>query len=204
LSESRLVIATHNKGKVAEIGALLKPFAWNCVSAGELGLPEPEETGGTFAENAILKAEAAANASGLPALADDSGLCVNALNGAPGIYSARWAGPEKDFNLAMRKVEEKLGDAENRGAYFVCVLALAVPGQKTEIFEGRVYGALTFPPRGGNGFGYDPVFIPDGGKETFGEMEPNAKHAISHRARAFALFTAYMAGEQGLPAQVSG
>jgi XTP/dITP diphosphohydrolase len=204
LSESRLVIATHNKGKVAEIGELLKPFAWDCVSAGELGLPEPEETGDTFAANAILKAEAAANASGLPALADDSGLCVNALNGAPGIYSARWAGPEKDFNLAMRKVEEKLGDAEDRGAYFVCVLALAAPGQKTEIFEGRVYGTLTFPPRGGNGFGYDPVFIPDGGKETFGEMEPNAKHAISHRARAFALFTAYMAGEQGLPAQVSG
>lgn len=201
LAENRLVIATHNKGKVAEIGDLLKPFAWNCVSAGELGLPEPEETGDTFAANAILKAEAAMQASGLPALADDSGLCVNALSGAPGIYSARWAGPDKDFNIAMRRVEEELGEAKDRSAHFVCVLALATPGEKTQVFEGRVYGTLSFPPRGGNGFGYDPIFIPHNGTQTFGEMEPKAKHAISHRARAFALFTGAL---EALPARVPG
>lgn len=199
MANNRLVIATHNPGKVVEIGDLLKPFDWDCVSAGELGLPEPEETGDTFAANAILKAEAARDGSGLPSLADDSGLCVNALNGAPGIYSARWAGPGKDFYVAMRRVEEEMGDATDCGAYFVCVLAFAVPGEETQVFEGRVYGTLTFPPRGTNGFGYDPVFIPDNGTQTFGEMEPKLKHAISHRARAFALFTEALAGRQDLP-----
>jgi XTP/dITP diphosphohydrolase len=186
LEGAKLVIATHNKGKVAEIAELLAPYAGDFVSAGELGLPEPEETGDSFAANAILKAEAAARASGLPALADDSGLCVSALSGAPGIYSARWAGPEKDFRAAMARVARELGEAADRGAYFICALALAVPGRETQVFEGRIDGTLTFPPRGERGFGYDPVFMPEGESETFGEMDPARKHAMSHRARAFA------------------
>lgn len=183
----RLVIATHNPGKLAEIGDLLAPFGVGVLSAGALGLPEPEEIGRTFAANAALKAEAAAAGAGLPALADDSGLCVAALDGAPGIYSARWAGPDKDFRQAMARVERELAGSPNRRAHFICALALAFPGGETQIFEGRVEGTLVFPPRGERGFGYDPIFLPDGENETFGEMDPARKHAMSHRARAFAL-----------------
>jgi XTP/dITP diphosphohydrolase len=182
-----LVIASHNRGKVAEIADLLAPLGFAVKSAGDLGLPEPEETEDSFAGNAALKARAAAEASGLAALADDSGLCVAALAGAPGIYSARWAGPAKDFRVAMARIERELNakGATDRAAKFVCALALALPGDGTEIFEGVVEGSLVFPPRGTNGFGYDPIFIADGMDITFGEMEPAAKHAISHRARAF-------------------
>ena len=183
----RLVIASHNAGKVREIAELLAPFGTDVVSAAALGLAEPEETAASFAGNARLKAEAAAAASGLPALADDSGLCVSGLGGAPGIYSARWAGPDKDFALAMQRVERALGDSPDRSAAFVCALALAIPGQPTQIFEGRVEGRLVFPPRGGRGFGYDPIFVADGESQSFGEMVPEEKHAMSHRARAFAL-----------------
>ncbi len=183
----RLVIASHNAGKVREIAELLAPFGTEVVSAAALGLAEPEETAASFAGNARLKAEAAAAASGLPALADDSGLCVSGLGGAPGIYSARWAGPAKDFALAMRRVEQALGERPDRRAHFVCALALATPGQPTRIFEGRVEGRLVFPPRGGRGFGYDPIFVADGESQSFGEMDPEKKHAMSHRARAFAL-----------------
>ncbi len=183
----RLVLASHNPGKLEEIAALLAPFATAVQSAASLGLPEPEETGETFAENALIKARASAEGSGLPALADDSGLCVEALGGAPGVRSARWAGPEKDFALAMARVEEALGGQADRRAYFVCALALAWPDGRAEVFEGRVDGSLVFPPRGQRGFGYDPIFLPEGQELTFGEMEPAAKHAMSHRARAFAL-----------------
>jgi XTP/dITP diphosphohydrolase len=181
----RLVIATHNPGKVGEISALLAPFGIETVSAGTLGLPEPEETGDSFEANAALKAHAAAAASGLPALADDSGLVVPAFGGAPGIYSARWAGPAKDFAAAMARVERELGD-RGRGASFVAVLALAWPDGHAELFRGEVPGWLVWPPRGDRGFGYDPMFVPDGGTLTFGEIDPAEKHRISHRARAFA------------------
>lgn len=181
----RLVIASHNKGKVREIGELLAPFGADVVSAGALGLAEPEETGATFIDNAVIKAEAAARASGRPALADDSGLAVHALDGRPGIHSARWAGPERDFMVAMRKVEEALAGRADRGAHFVAALVLAWPDGHLEKVEGTVYGSLVWPPRGDKGFGYDPMFLPDGGDLTFGEMEPAAKHAISHRADAF-------------------
>lgn len=181
-----LVIASHNEGKVREIGALLAPLGVTALSAAELGLPEPEETADSFAGNALLKARAAAGASGRPALADDSGLAVRALGGEPGIRSARWAGPERDFAAAMAKVNRALGDAADRSAAFVCALALASPDGGEAVFEGRVEGRLVWPPRGGRGFGYDPVFVPDGHEATFGEMDPAAKHAISHRARAFA------------------
>lgn len=192
----RIVIASHNRGKLREIAELLAPFGLDAAGAGDLGLPEPEETESTFTGNAKLKAEAAAKASGLPSLADDSGLCVAALDGAPGIYSARWAGEAKDFRAAMKRVEEEINKTRNpdRRAYFVCALALAAPGEETEIFEGRVYGALTFPPRGDKGFGYDPIFVPEGARLTFGEMEPAAKHAISHRARAFEKFVGALSG----------
>ena len=188
----RLAIASHNPGKLREIMELIAPFGIKAAGAAELGLPEPEETGSSFAENAMLKAEAAAKGSGLPALADDSGLCVAALDGAPGIHSARWAGPKKDFRLAMRRVEEELRQTESHDmrAFFVCVLALAGPQAQTQIYEGRVYGSLTFPPRGQLGFGYDPIFVPEGFRMTFGEMAPADKHAMSHRARAFAKFVA--------------
>jgi XTP/dITP diphosphohydrolase len=187
-----LVIASHNKGKVAEIAELLAPFGFAVKSAGDLGLPEPEETEDSFAGNAALKARAAAEASGLAALADDSGLCVSALGNAPGIYSARWAGPKKDFSFAMARIERELSakNAIDRSAKFVCALALAEPGGNAEVFEGVVEGKLVFPPRGQNGFGYDPIFIADGMDITFGEMEPAAKHAISHRAHAFEKFLA--------------
>ncbi|SMH55668.1 RdgB/HAM1 family non-canonical purine NTP pyrophosphatase [Azospirillum agricola] len=179
-----LVIASHNKGKVREIADLLGPYAANFTTAGELGLPEPEETGTSFVANAELKAKAAA-AAGHVALADDSGLVVPALNGDPGIYSARWAGPEKDFAMAMRKVEEGLTGKTDRSAYFVCALSLAWPDGHVETVEGRCYGTLVWPPQGPRGFGYDPMFRPDGFEQTFGEMDPARKHEMSHRADAF-------------------
>jgi XTP/dITP diphosphohydrolase len=181
----RLVVASHNQGKVEEISALLAPFAIDTVSAARLGMAEPEETGDSFEANAALKARAAADVSGLPALADDSGLVVPALGGAPGIYSARWAGPAKDFRVAMRRVHRELG-GRDRSAIFVAVLALAWPDGGMELFRGEVLGSLVWPPRGELGFGYDPMFVPAGGSETFGEMEPVEKHKISHRACAFA------------------
>ncbi|WP_375398675.1 RdgB/HAM1 family non-canonical purine NTP pyrophosphatase [uncultured Sphingomonas sp.] len=188
LAPGRLVIASHNEGKVREIRALLGPHGIDPVSAAELDLPEPEETGTTFVANAELKARQAADLSGLPALADDSGLCVAALGGDPGIFSARWAGPDKDFALAMRLVQDRLealGPEAYRAAWFVCALALAWPDGHVEWFEGRVGGTLVWPPRGGLGFGYDPLFVPHGRIETFGEMDQDLKHAISHRADAF-------------------
>ena len=196
---TRLVVASHNAGKVREINDLIAPYGLAAVSAGTLGLPEPEETEPTFVGNARLKAVAAAIASGLPALSDDSGLEVEALGGAPGIYSARWAGPSKDFAEAMAKVHAEVvakglwsGPESKPGprANFMCALCLAWPDGSAETFEGRVFGHLVWPPRGAHGFGYDPMFVPDGGSQTFGEMAPDAKHAISHRARAFALFKA--------------
>lgn len=189
-SGERLVIASHNAGKVREIYDLLAPFGVAPISAAELNLPEPEETGLTFIANAELKAHAAAKASGLPALADDSGLSVDALDGAPGIYSARWAGPAKDFGLAMDKVRaalisSELGQIEGARATFFAALTLAWPDGAAHSFLGRVDGSLIWPPRGQKGFGYDPIFLPDGYDITFGEMEPAKKHAISHRAHAF-------------------
>ncbi len=185
LSEPRLVIASHNAGKVREIGVLLAPFAVEAVSAAELGLPEPEETGTSFEANAELKAVAASRASALPALADDSGLVVPALGGAPGIFSARWAGPEKDFARAMRRVEDELAGAPDRRAHFVAVLALAWPDGHVESFRGEAHGQLVRPPRGTRGFGYDPIFVHDGLSLTYGELDPEHKHRISHRAVAF-------------------
>ena len=188
LAGETLVIATHNPGKLREIAELVEPFGVVTTSATELGLPEPEETGKTFAANAALKAQAAAAGSGHPALADDSGLAVAALNGAPGIYSARWAGPGKDFAVAMARVERELEmtGAADRRATFVCALCLAYPDGRERAFEGRIEGRLTWPPRGEKGFGYDPMFMAEGFDITFGEMEPAEKHKISHRARAFA------------------
>jgi XTP/dITP diphosphohydrolase len=181
----RLVVASHNPGKVVEIEALLKPFGVITVGAAALGLPEPEETGASFEENAVLKARAAAETSRLPALADDSGLVVPALGGAPGIYSARWAGSDKDFRAAMERVQRELGDRDRR-AHFVAVLALAWPDGAIACFRGEVHGRLAWPPRGERGFGYDPIFVPDGHDRTFGEIDSDEKHRISHRARAFA------------------
>ena len=181
----QLVVASHNEGKVEEISALLAPFAIDAVSAGTLGLAEPEETGTSFEANAALKAKAAADASGLPAIADDSGLVIPALGGAPGIYSARWAGASKDFGFAMKRVHAELGDRD-RSARFVAVLALAWPDGSLELFRGEALGRLVWPPRGERGFGYDAMFVPLGGSQTFGEMEPAEKHKISHRAHAFA------------------
>ena len=179
------MIATHNKGKLAEIADLLGPFRVETVGAGRLGLPEPEETGASFEANASLKAHAAADASGLPALADDSGLVVPALGGEPGIYSARWAGPERDFALAMRTVEDRLRGKPDRRAHFVAALALAWPDGHAEVFRGEAHGVLVWPARGTKGFGYDPMFRPDGYTRTFGELDPSEKHRISHRADAF-------------------
>lgn len=180
-----LIVASHNQGKVREIRELLAPFKVTVRSAAELDLPEPDESGDTFIANAELKARAAATAAGRAALSDDSGLAVEALNAAPGIFSARWAGPSKDFSLAMQRIEQELGISRNRRAKFVCALSLAWPDGHCETFQGEVRGTLTFPPRGSNGFGYDPIFIADGHDITFGEMDPAAKHAISHRADAF-------------------
>jgi XTP/dITP diphosphohydrolase len=183
----RLVAATHNPGKAREIEALLNGH-YAVVTAGSLNLPEPEETEATFTGNALLKARQAADRSGEVALADDSGLSVRALDGAPGIFSARWAGPEKDFAFAMRKVEERLEEvgSDDRAAWFTSALAVAWPDGPAVVVEGRIDGTLTFPPRGNLGFGYDPIFVPEGRAETFGEMDPAAKDAMSHRARAFA------------------
>lgn len=183
--DKKLIIASHNPGKVREIGDLLSRFDVTVVSAADLDLEEPEETGKTFVSNAELKARAAAEAAKLPALADDSGLAVMALGGEPGIYSARWAGPEKDFTVAMEKVEDAIKGQDDRRAKFVCALALCWPDGHLETFEGVVSGALVWPPRGDNGFGYDPTFVADGYDITFGEMDPDKKHRISHRADAF-------------------
>ncbi len=196
IGSGKLVIATHNAGKLTEISALLAPYGLECISAGSLGLPEPPETGTTFIENALIKARASAEASGLPALADDSGLSVAALDGRPGVYTADWAErqpfegePGRDWYMAMGKVEGMLqakGLDTPRDAWFSCTLALAWPDGEHAVYEGRVDGTLTWPPRGEKGFGYDPVFVPAGGTQTFAEIEPEAKHAISHRADAFA------------------
>jgi len=198
----RLVLASHNRGKIAELDALIRPFGIAVVPAGELGLPEPEETAATFEENARIKARAAAEGSGLPALADDSGLAVDALGGEPGIYSARWAGPDKDFLRAMRVIEERLQAIgailpETRRARFVAVLSLADPAGRSREWRGEIEGTLVWPPRGANGFGYDPMFLPEGHFRTFGEMTAEEKHGwrpgqtpLSHRARAFAAFVA--------------
>ena len=188
-----LVFATHNKAKLRELDEMLAPFGLTVASASALGLPEPEETGLTFEENAILKAAAAASASGHPSLADDSGIVVDALGGEPGIYSARWAGPNKDFAAAMQKIEDGLRKVgaltpDQRTARFVAVLCLAFPDGRSEIFRGEVEGTLTWPPRGANGFGYDPMFVPLRHQRTFGEMEAHEKATLSHRARAFSAF----------------
>lgn len=203
LTSGRLVVASHNAGKVREISALLGPFGIEPVSAGEMNLPEPDETGTTFAENALIKAHAAAQGSGLPALADDSGLIVSALDGRPGVYTADWAerqsfeGPAgRDWYMAMGKVEGMLAEkvalhgTVDRSAAFVCTLALAWPDGHSELFEGRIDGALTWPPRGALGFGYDPVFVANGHNETFAEIDPEQKHTISHRADALAKLVA--------------
>ncbi|MGH6829181.1 MAG: RdgB/HAM1 family non-canonical purine NTP pyrophosphatase [Rhizomicrobium sp.] len=184
---SILIVASHNPGKVREIKALLGPHGIEPLAAGDLGLAEPEETGSTFAANAELKARAAAHAGRHPALADDSGLAVDALNGAPGIYSARWAGATRDFRQAMDRIARELQvrKARDFSAKFVCALSLAMPEGEVRTFEGEVRGRLTFPPRGAKGFGYDPIFIPDGWEKTFGEIDPHLKNAMSHRARAF-------------------
>ncbi len=183
---SKIVLASHNKGKLAELADLLRPYQVEIVSAGTLGLPEPEETAPDFAGNARIKALAAAKASGLPAFSDNSGFCAAALGGEPGVLSARWGGPEKDFAKAMALVNERVGDSADRRAWFVAALCLAWPDDHTETFVGRVDGTMVWPPRGDKGFGYDPMFVAEGRTQTFGEMEPDAKHAISHRARAFA------------------
>jgi XTP/dITP diphosphohydrolase len=186
LGKGRLVLASHNAGKLREIAALMQPHGVETLSAAALGLAEPEETGATFEANAALKARAAAAASGLPALADDSGLVVPALGGAPGIYSARWAGAGKDFRIAMEKVEARLLGKDDRRAFFVAALSLAWPDGHVETFRGEVHGSLVWPPRGDKGFGYDPMFLAEDERETFGEMEPTRKHGMSHRAVAFA------------------
>ncbi|MFC0685204.1 RdgB/HAM1 family non-canonical purine NTP pyrophosphatase [Novosphingobium clariflavum] len=200
LGNTRLVIATHNAGKLKEISALLAPFGIDCVSAGELGLPEPEETGTTFVENALLKAHAAARAANLPALADDSGLSVVALDGRPGVYTADWAERQwfegakgRDWFMAMGKVEGLLceqGEDVDRSCWFSCVLAIAWPDGEEAVYEGRVNGAFSWPPRGKMGFGYDPVFVPQGRDVTFAQLDPEEKHKISHRADAFAKLVA--------------
>jgi XTP/dITP diphosphohydrolase len=186
LAPGRLLAATHNAGKVEELKALFEPFGFEVVSALDLGLEEPEETEATFAGNALLKARAAVKASGLPALSDDSGLAVTALGGEPGIYSARWAGEPRDFYRAMQKVEDALAasGSDDRSARFVCALAVVWPDGQEAVFEGDVHGHLVWPPRGDRGFGYDPVFVAQGETITFGEMDPDRKHAMSHRAQA--------------------
>ncbi|CDO34857.1 RdgB/HAM1 family non-canonical purine NTP pyrophosphatase [Novosphingobium sp. KN65.2] len=204
LDSKRLVIATHNAGKLKEIGALLAPFGMECLSAGQLGLPEPAETGKTFVENALIKAQAAAQASQLPALADDSGLSVTALGGRPGVYTADWAErqwfegePGRDWYMAMGKVEGLLceqGPEADRSCWFSCVLAIAWPDGDSAVYEGRVNGTFSWPPRGTMGFGYDPVFVPNGRDVTFAQLDPEEKHKISHRADAFAKLVAEQFG----------
>ncbi len=204
LGGGTLVIATHNAGKLKEIGALLAPYGMNCISAGSLGLPEPPETGKTFVENALIKARAAAESAGIPALADDSGLCVTALGDMPGVYTADWAErqwfegkPGRDWYMAMGKVEGRLcelGPQVDRSGWFACALAIAWPDGEYATYEGRVDGALCWPPRGTLGFGYDPVFVPLGDTRTFAEFDPEEKHHISHRAAAFAKLVAEQFG----------
>jgi XTP/dITP diphosphohydrolase len=199
-SGTKIVVASHNEGKVREIRDLLAPFGLITVSAAELNLPEPDETEITFAGNARLKAVAAADASGLPALSDDSGLAIDALNGDPGIYAARWAelprievetyGQRRDFDMAMWHVNDRLGDTKDRSARFICALCLAWPNAETTVYEGTVEGEMIWPPRGDKGFGYDPIFQQLGETKTFAEIDPAAKHAVSHRADAFAKFLA--------------
>lgn len=196
LLPGKLIAATHNKGKVSELRDLFEPLGFNVVSAIDLNLDEPDETEATFTGNAILKARAAAQTIGAPALADDSGLSVTALGGAPGIYSARWAGNPRDFSVAMEKVERELQDTGNqdRSAKFVCALAVVWPDGHSEVWEGYVHGNLVWPPRGDKGFGYDPMFVADGESITFGEMDPARKHAMSHRADAVAQLKAAILG----------
>ena len=190
-AEDKLVIATHNKGKLREIEALFDGFDFAVISAGSLGLAEPEETETSFRGNALLKAHAAASAATMPALADDSGLVVAALDGAPGIYSARWAGPDADFGKAMQRVHDELtkAKADDMSAHFICALALVWPDGDEICVEGRVDGQIIWPPRGVFGFGYDAIFQPDGHNQSFGEIDPAAKHAMNHRADAFAQLT---------------
>jgi XTP/dITP diphosphohydrolase len=187
---TKLLLASHNRGKLREIAALMAPYGIETISAADLGLPEPEETAPDFAGNARLKALAAATAAGLPALADDSGFCVAALGGQPGIYSARWAGPERDFSIPMARMHDEIGDNPDRRAWFICALCLAWPDAETATFQGRVDGEFVWPPRGSHGFGYDPVFVPLGGTRSFGEMAPAEKDANSHRGRALAQLAA--------------
>jgi XTP/dITP diphosphohydrolase len=187
-AKPKLIIATHNPGKVREFDVLMAPLGYEVISAGSLGLAEPEETGETFEANAELKAHAAAVAANIPALSDDSGLVVPVLDGAPGIYSARWAGPGKDFAVAMQRIADELRakgvEPTGTPAYFVCALSYADANGATRTVRGEVHGTLTFPARGSRGFGYDPIFVAEGYSETFGEMDPDAKHRISHRAKA--------------------
>ena len=198
LTGGKLVLATHNAGKLQEVAELLAPWGFEVVSAGALGLPEPAETEDSFLGNARIKALAAAHASGLPALADDSGFSVAALDGAPGVRTADWAETPngRDYVLAMGKVEKLARHAADRRAWFSCALVVAWPDGHTEGFLGEAHGSWVWPPRGANGFGYDPMFVPTGGTETFGEMAPAAKHAISHRAAAFALLAAHCLAPQ--------
>lgn len=193
---SPLLLASHNAGKLREFEDLLRPLGITLTSAAAENLPEPEETGSTFEANSALKAVAASQASGLTALADDSGLCVVGLNNAPGIFSARWAGDKKDFAMAMQRVQDELRangiEPQGAAAYFVCVLTLADKVGNIHHVRGEVHGTLTFPARGSRGFGYDPIFVPHHSSQTFGEMEPDAKHAISHRARAFDALKDYL------------
>ena len=191
IDNEKIIIASHNEGKVSEIKDLLKNYNLNIISSSELGIDEPEENGSSFEENALIKSSTTSKLSKTVSISDDSGLCVNSLNGDPGIYSARWAGPDKDFLYAANKINKSLIEKESKdlSAYFICVLAVSWPDGDYKTFKGRVDGTLTFPPRGNNGFGYDPIFIPKGHESTFGEMEPKYKHSISHRNKAFELFS---------------
>ena len=191
IDNEKIIIASHNEGKVSEIKDLLKNYNLNIISSSELGIDEPEENGSSFEENALIKSSTTSKLSKTISISDDSGLCVNSLNGDPGIYSARWAGPNKDFLYAANKINKSLIEKESKdlSAYFICVLAVSWPDGDYKTFKGRVDGTLTFPPRGNNGFGYDPIFIPKGYESTFGEMEPKYKHSISHRNKAFELFS---------------
>ena len=191
IDNEKIIIASHNEGKVSEIKDLLKNYNLNIISSSELGIDEPEENGSSFEENALIKSSTTSKLSKTVSISDDSGLCVNSLNGDPGIYSARWAGPDKDFLYAANEINKSLIEKESKdlSAYFICVLAVSWPDGDYKTFKGRVDGTLTFPPRGNNGFGYDPIFIPKGHESTFGEMEPKYKHSISHRNKAFELFS---------------
>jgi XTP/dITP diphosphohydrolase len=206
LLKQRLVIASHNRGKLKEFSVLLAPYFSDIISAADLGLPEPEETGKTFVDNALLKARAAAKASGYIALADDSGLCVNALNGAPGVYSGRYAeGPQgRDFGLAIKRLNDEIGNSTDRSAYFICVLALVESGGIEKTFEGRLSGTIAASPRGTGGHGYDPCFIPDGETRACAEMRETEKNVISHRARAVQQLIKWLQQEQECSPPLAG